>query len=222
MTDHQFFGEDSAVRRTIADALDVLAEKADFSPGRKATVSVKPYELPWGEKVGQITTRYVDRNGARHSVPLPYAANFSALDENRREMFHVFCLDGAIVDFEGYARLKDGRVLRGIEVCRLDFPLVPTGRHYKVIHTLIAMNDAQNRCYFPLRDILPADVPDEGFHDIRFIDCNALSRLKRPQRKKIARKYRDLYEEDISTHTIGEAMRLFGLGRSRRLEHNQK
>src|SRR6202030_447990 len=116
-------------RRTVADALEVLRERAGFADRDCAEICVGLLKLRSAEVVGVVQLLFdVPFQGKTYVVSLPTAGRFYArqLNSSQRDCFAIAKLDRAITDSRGTVLLADGTTLRAGEVSPANLPLEPT------------------------------------------------------------------------------------------------
>jgi hypothetical protein len=135
--------------------------------------------------------------------------------EAEARLFSIFELDGAKIDNNGSVRLSDGAVLRAVEVIPANLPLKPSELDWLIVHHVIWIIEAEDRCYRSLREHAKPkclDLPEDIVPEIRSIDCGALKGLKLPSLKylawQIAKRHPTL---KFSDQKIADTLRKFGM-----------
>jgi hypothetical protein len=216
MKQYQRLCEESRnLRRTIADAVDVLREIADLNEHSRAEVRACPLRLPSGDLTGLVDVLFdVPFREEVSIVSLPTSARFRAIFEgsSRPDYFEISRLDGAIVGTEANVLLTDGTKRRAVEVIPTRLPINPTELDWRIVHHTISIIGAEDRCYRNLREGLPPHLQDM-IPDRRFIDCSRLSGLDLPPLKVIASLIaeRDKTLCKLSPQTVADALRKFGM-----------
>ncbi len=173
-------------RFTVQDAIDVLPKSAGFGDGDFAEIRVGGMRLPSGEVVGLTNVLFISEAvGKTLVVSLPASVRFKANPQGEADpcLFSIFELDGAKVDNNGSVRLPDGTVLRAVEVIPANLPLKPSVLDWLIVHHVISIIGAEDRCYRSLREHAKPkclDLPEDIVPDVRSIDCSALKGLELP------------------------------------------
>jgi hypothetical protein len=191
-------------RRTVADAIQLLAEVAGFGDCDRANIRVSLIGLPSGI-VGLVDLMFKKRPQNRNwIVSLPSSATFTAKRQASSEKvsFDIARLDGAAVDFAGQATLKDSEQVRAIEVEPSRWLGAPSELDWRIVHYTLAIIGAQERCYRQLAGT-----------ELRFLDCALLSGLKIPPLKVLQGKIadRDPTLKKLSQQKIVDALQRFGI-----------
>jgi hypothetical protein len=135
---------------TLSHALDVLANDADFRDDDFAEIQVGFLRLPSQEIVG-LTNIFFNSPalGKMLVVSLATSAEFWAIPEGQVDAcrFSIFELDGAKVDNRGLVRLPRGAVLRAVTVIPAKLPLKPSELDFRIVHHVISIVGAEDRCY---------------------------------------------------------------------------
>jgi hypothetical protein len=219
--------EKRTLRRTIADAIEVLYESADFKAEDHAEIRVKPIEFPSGTIVGVIILEFKAPTSEKiFVVSLPASTRFRAVRQgsSQRECFEISRLDGAPVDSAGNVTLDNGEPIRALELIpsRL-LSYEPSQLDWFIVHSTVAVLGEERRCYRHLGEGLPSPyremVPDE----LRFLDHSALTKLKAPFLKVIAGYIEQRFPHLAvpSEQKIADALARFGIRhpRPRRRRH---
>jgi len=193
-------------RRSIADVVAALEDRADFSKTDRARVRVG--------QVGVVLTLFEPPSSeVGYAVALPTSTQFLGRSPNSStlERFDIARLDGAIFDGAGNVRLADGVALRAVEVIPNRLPSELDELDWRLAHLVIRLTDTEARCYRSVRDGLPPEL-QERVPDLRFIDWSKLRGLPHRLRKVMTSliRERDLTFRDVSDQTIAD--RLFKLG----------
>jgi hypothetical protein len=198
--------EDRLLRRTLADALEVLCKRAGFYSSHQATIAVGGLRLPSGQVVG--LTQLLFRTSAKtYVVSLPTAVKFQAIaaEASRVETFDVFRLDGAIVESDGLVHLADGTQLRAVKVIPAPLPLQPQDLDWRIVHATVKAIGAEKHCYRRLTDAFSEE----------FVDCAKLRDLSPPSRKKLIYLIAKVDPElgKVSGQKIADTLWMFGIRR---------
>ena len=173
----QLMDEGRKSRRTIADAIETMRlVSSSFPANARLAIRTSPLRLPSGDVpfVTQVVCAEL-----RLAVSLPTSKKFRAKGARTPatlefEEFETCLLDGAsaeIIDEQCEVVLSDGRRLRGVQVIPCYLPPCGDGQrqmdalrlHEEVIGLVVAMCNAQDRCYrYVDKDLLP------GFRAARF------------------------------------------------------
>jgi hypothetical protein len=206
-------------RLTVSHAIDVLANDADFGDDDFAEIQVGILPLPSQEIVG-LTNVFFDSRalGKMLVVSLATSAGFWAIRQGEVEAcwFSIFELDGAKVDNGGLVRLSGGAIVRAVTVIPAKLPLKPSELDFRIVHHVISIIGAQDRCYRSLREHAKPSCPDvveEMIPAIQFIDCSTLKGLKLPSLKSIAQRIgqMDPALKRLSRQKIADALLKFGM-----------
>jgi hypothetical protein len=206
-------------RLTVSHAIDVLPKTAGFEDDDLAEIRVGIMPLPSGEVVG-LPIVFFSSNalGKTLVVSLATSAQFKAKRQGEADarLFSIFELHGAKVDNNGMVRLSDGTVIRAVDVVPANLPLKPSDLDWRIVHHVISIIGAQDRCYRSLREHAKPkclDVPEEMIPEIRSIDCSALKGLELPSLKYLAAQIakRDPTLKNLSHQKIADALRKFGM-----------
>jgi hypothetical protein len=205
--------------RTVSDAIDALAQRADFGSADIAEIRVGILQLPSRETVGLTNVSFCSRaTGKPVDVWLATAAEFSAKSQGEAEArrFRILDLNGAKADNDSIVRLSDRTVLRAVEVVAAKLPREPSDLAWRIVHHVISIVKAWDQCYRSLREHAKptcSDLPEEMIPEIRFIDCRALEIGKLPPLKYLKQQIgrRDPSLKRVSHQTIADALRDFGI-----------
>jgi len=201
-------------RRTVADALSLLASCAGFGDDDAAEIRVMLMALAAGKDVGAIAVVFeVPGSDTGYSVPLPTAEYFTAYGSNGLRIREpVKLLNQARVDATGRVHLANGELLRGVEVKPARLPVEPTELDWRIVGVALSCcrtseapspNERENerrvleKCYRPLRHAIPAKYAAEVhmIPDVSLLDCSALKDLQVPSLEAIAASYRQIYPQ---------------------------
>jgi len=202
-------------RRTIADAIDVLCGAVDFGGGGQAKIHVGRLRLASNEVVGlvQLVFEYASKR-KEFMVSLPTSTHFTGVREKtaQRECFDIVRLDGAKVDASGNVVLTRGVELHAVELVPALLPRNPSELDWRIVHHTVAIIGKEERCYRSLRKGLRSRQR-EMVPDVRFLDCQRLSRLDLPPLKVLAIDIaaRDPTLKKLSQQKIADALRKFGV-----------
>jgi hypothetical protein len=206
-------------RLTVSDAIEVLAEDAQFESDDVASIRVVLLRLPSHEEVGMVHVMFDSQALEKTMVVcLATSAGFRAKcqGETTARQFKIFELDCAEVDNDGIVRLSDGAVLRAVEVIPVKLPLKPSELDWRIVHLVISIVAAEDTCYRSVREYAKlncADVSEEMIPEIKFIDCSTLKRLTLPSLKYITQQIskRDPTLKRLSRQKVAETLRKFGM-----------
>jgi hypothetical protein len=201
-------------RRTLADAIEVLHQKAGFGDNDRAEIAIGLLKLPSAEVVGLVQIIFDPQIGDKaYVVALPTSKQFKAYRANARQRscFDIAELDGAVVDGSGNVLLANGIALRAVAVIPARLPLAPTELDWRIVHqTLLAIGAVH--CYRYGEYGLPPQLQQMPA-DLRILDCGTLRGLTLPLLKALAFdiRQRDPRVADISDQQIANALRKFGI-----------
>lgn len=204
------------LRRSVADALDVLHTCAGFTERDRAVICIGRFQLPSRDIVGAIQILFEHPLHAKvYVVSLPTATQFKALlsGRSKRSRFDIARLDRAVVDGTGKVTLSDGTHLRSVEVIPTYMPLEPSELDWRIVHQAISLIGVQKSCYRSLKHGLPIEFK-KTVPDLRFLDCSALRSLPLPMFKIIAGLIQSKYSlADVppSQQQIANSLRKFGI-----------
>lgn len=215
MPEYQRLREESKQsRRTIADALEVLREAADFEEDDRAEIRIGPLQLPSGHVVHLVDIVFdAPLREKVYIVSLPTSAKCRAICDGspRRNELEISRLDGAVIDAEASVYFSGGK-LHAVEV--IPFPLCyePTELDRRIVHLTIAIIGAEDRCYRSLRDGVPLQFQDM-VPDIGLLDCSRLSELDVPPLKNIVSLIaeKDKTLRKLSPQKASDSLRTFGV-----------
>ena len=208
--------DDRMMRRTIADALEVLREFAGFKATNHAEIRIGLLKLPSSNVVGLVDLEFAaPLEEKTYSISLPTSAQFHAArtDTSRRGRFDIARLDGAVVNSTGTVLLSDGVKLRAVEVIPARMPLEPSELDWRIVRQAISLMKAEKSCYRSLKSGLPVQFQKMA-PDLLFIDCSALPDLQLPMFKIIAGLIQAEYppeETPPSQQQIADSLRKFGI-----------
>jgi hypothetical protein len=195
-------------RRTMADAIEVLHEKAGFGANDRAEISIGLLKLPSAEVVGLVQITFDPQIGDKaYVVSLPTSKQFKAYRTNARQRgcFDIAELHGAVLDGSGNVLLANGIALRGVEVIPARLPLEPTELDWRIIHHTLAIIEADD-CYRSWASgLLPADL--------RIADCGTFRGLTLPRLKVLSSRIRerDPTLKMLSTQQVADTLSKFGV-----------
>ena len=201
-------------RRTMADAIEVLREKAGFGDNDRAEIFIGLLKLPSAEVVGLVQIIFDRQIGDKaYVVSLPTSKQFKAYRTNARQRgcFDIAELHGAVVDGSGKVLLANGIALRAVEVVPARLPLEPTELDWRIIHHTLAIIEADH-CYRHFGYGLPSRL-QEMAADIRVLDCRAFRGLTLPPLKVVTSfiRERDPTLQKLSEQQIADSLRKFGI-----------
>jgi hypothetical protein len=202
-------------RRTIADAIHVLCEAVDFASGGQAKMRVGRLRLPSNKVVGLVQLVFKCASKRRgFIVSLPASTHFTGMRDKttQRECFDIVRLDGAKVDASGNVVLTRGAELHGVELVPALLPRNPSELDWRIVHHTVAIIGQEEHCYRSLRKGLRGRQR-EMVPDVRFLDCQQLSKLDLPPLKVLAIDIaaRDWTLKNLSQQKIADALRKFGV-----------
>jgi hypothetical protein len=201
-------------RRTMADAIEVLHEKAGFGDNDRAEMSIGLLQLPSAEVVGLVQIIFGPQIGDKaYVVSLPTSKQFKAYRTNARQRvcFDIAELDGAVLDGSGKVVLADGIAVRAVEVIPARLPLKPTEFDWRIVHCTLSIVGAAH-CYRYWGYGLPPRL-QETVPDLRIVDCGTLGGLTLP-RLEVFGSYireRDPTLRALSTQQVADTLRKFGI-----------
>lgn len=208
--------EERGLRRSIADAIELLYDRANFHNDDHARIHVGLLALPCGKIVGLIDVQFEDFGGQIvHCVSLPTSGRFRAVRQHSKhsETFDITQLAGAAVDATGQVILVDGTFLRGLDVLPAYLPYEPSDLDWRIVHHVVAIAGAQAHCYRRWPDGLAFTPNDNNFdkQSLR-LDCSKLRDLRLPPLKVL---YHAITERDsaliISKQKLTDALAMFGI-----------
>ncbi len=220
MQPHELLREGERNHRfTVSDAIDALAKSAGFGDDDFAEIRVGGMRLPSCEVVGLPNVCFSSNAlGKTLVVSLATSAQFEAKRQGEADarLFSIFELDGATVDNNGSVRPSDGTVLRAVDVIPANLPLKPSELDWLIVHHIIWIIGAQDRCYRSLREHAKPrclDLPEDIVPEIKFIDCSAIKGLELPPLKYLAREIAKKHPalKKLSHQKIADALRKFGM-----------
>jgi hypothetical protein len=215
MPEYQRLCEESkASRRTIADALEVLRQAADFADDDRAEIRIGALHLPSDHIVGLVDIVFdAPHRDKTFIVSLPTSARCRAICDAwpRRRELETSKLDGAVVDAEANVHVSGGK-LRAVEVIPFPLPYEPTELDWRIVRLTIAIIAAEDRCYRSLRDGMPLELR-HMVPDLRFLDCSTLSGLDLPALKYIRSwiTEKDHTLRKLSEQKVADSLRKFGM-----------
>jgi hypothetical protein len=201
-------------RRTMADAIEVLHEKAGFGDNDRAEISIGLLKLPSAEVVGLVQITFDPQIGDKaYVVSLPTSKQFKAYRTNARQRgcFDIAELHGAVLDGSGNVLLANGIALRGVEVIPARLPLEPTELDWRIIHHTLAIIEADD-CYRSWASGLPPQL-QEMVADLRIVDCGTFGGLTLPRLKVLSSRIRerDPTLKMLSTQQVADTLSKFGV-----------
>jgi hypothetical protein len=197
------------LRRTIADAIEVLRQDARFKDTDRARIQVGGLRLPSQETVGLVDVLFEALNERTFIVSLPTSVEFRAKRPGHSEadIFDIFELNDAIVDGNCATQLRNGTVVSTVEVVPALLPHIVTETDLSIVHQTIELVGAKDetRYRFPADLKLPADG----------LDCGTLPRLQDriPLLKQI-KAHIENHEPSlngISEQQISDSLQKFGM-----------
>jgi hypothetical protein len=198
----------------MADAIEVLREKAGFENNHRAEISIGRLKLPSTEVVALVQIIFDPQRGDEaYVVSLPTAKQFKAYRANarQRDRFDIAELHGAALDGSGNVLLTDGTALRAVEVIPARLPLEPTELDWRIIHHALSVLGASH-CYRDLGYGLPQQL-QEMMLDLRIVDCASFDRLTLRPLKVLSSliRERDSTLRRLSAQQVADTLRKFGI-----------
>ena len=202
-------------RRSVADAIELLAAHADFRANNLATICTLQLPIPARKPLFQLCVAFENLSSNVTSlVWLPTSSCFNAqgLDQRRANKFATADLDGAMVDFAGNVSLPTGAQLRAVEVVPATLPYELSDLEWRILECTIK--------YMKIEDVVVRTFGEELDVDVRAtlpvirrIDFQRLKGFEVPPLKVlqhfIIENVRDL--EDISLEKISSALSKCGM-----------
>jgi hypothetical protein len=204
--------EDRNSRRTMADAVEVLREKAGFGNNDRAEISIGRLKLPSAEVVGLVQIIFDPRRSDEACVvSLPTSKQFKAYRANARERdcFDIAELHGAVLDGSGNVLLTNDTALRAVEVIPARLPLEPTEFDWRIIHCTLSIIGAEH-CYRYLSYGLPPQLR-ERVPDLRILDCSTFESLTLPRLKVLISRIRETEPPLPSAQQVADTLHKFGI-----------
>jgi hypothetical protein len=173
-------------RRTLADAIDVLHNDASFEGGDRAEIRLGPMRLPSGDIVSLVGIFF---ESAVHQktfiVWLPTAVSFRAIlqDDSIIARFDIGRLEEATFDETGNVELREGTLMRDVEIIPSRLPYKLSGLDCVIISLTISKIGAQDKCSYSTEGLFSEHPDDDPY--IGFIDCRKLAGLRVPGLKVI-------------------------------------
>jgi hypothetical protein len=198
------------LRRTIADAIEVLRQDARFKDTDRARIQVGRLRLPSQETVGLVDVLFDSLDERTFIVSLPTSGEFRAKrpGHSKADIFDIFELDDAIVDGNYAIQLRDGAVVRAVEVVPALLPHIVTETDLSIVHQTIELVGAKDETRYRF----PADLkllPADG------LDCGTLPSLQDriPLLKQIKAHIEDHEPslKGISEQQISDSLQKFGM-----------
>ena len=202
-------------RRTVADAIEVLHKDAGFEGGGRAEIRLGPMRLPSGDIVSLVGIFF---ESAVHQktfiVWLPTAVKFRAILQDRSviDQCSIGRLEEATLDEAGNVELRDGTLMRAVEIIPARLPYEPSGLDWTIIFLTISKIQAQDKCSYSTGGLF-SEHPDDNPY-IGLIDCSKLADLPRVPELKVIKGYiedREPRLKSLSEQTISNALRKFGM-----------
>ena len=156
MPEYKRLRKGRTLRRTIADAIEVLRQDAKFKDTDRARIQVGGLPLPSQETVGLVDVLFkLSFDERTFIVSLPTSGEFRAKRPGRSkaDIFDIFELDDAIVDGNCAIQLRDGAVVRAVEVVPALLPHIVTETDLSIVHQTIELVGAKDR-----RDIVSPPI----------------------------------------------------------------
>jgi hypothetical protein len=207
--------EERASRRTVADAIELLRQGANLQTDDHAQIHVGLLALPSSQVVGLIDIQFEDFGGDLvHCVSLPTSGQFRAICQHsaRIETYDILRLVCASVNGAGQVTLADGAVVHAVEVLPVYLHYEPSNLDWRIVHHVIAIAGAEDRCYRRWPDGLEFALSDKTF-DRLHLDCSKLSELDLPSLKVLARAIskRDRGLKRLSRQKLADTLAMFGI-----------
>lgn len=212
--------DDRSLRRTVADALEVLRQETGFTDADSAAIQLAGLRPLSGKDVWLTQVQFEAREGT-YGVSLPSAYCFSARTASgQRESFDMRRLHGAEVSGTGQVRLADGTLLSAVEVLPARLPLEPSQLDWTILRHTLSLIDPEARSTIPLADRFPSEV-GEAIPDARVLDFGKLTSLLNevqvPYLKVIAAHIATCEPDlNISQQKISDTLAAFGIRPIRR------
>jgi hypothetical protein len=202
------------LRRTTADAIEVLHVEAGFGGSDRADIRIGFLKLPSAEVVGLVQIIFDPQAGDKaYVVSLPTSKQFKAYRANapQRDRFDIAELDGAVLDAMGNVLLTNGAALRAVEVVPARLPLEPTELDWRIIRCTLSIIEADH-CYRHLAYGLSPQL-QEMVPDLRILDCSTFGGMTLSRLKVLAFDIRQREQtlNDISDQQIAAMLRKFGI-----------
>jgi hypothetical protein len=196
-------------RRTIADALDAVAQ--DLAPGERLSARIKigPLQLPSGKCTALVKVVFTDLGCI---VALPTAAQFRARVQTRTpyQTFEISRLDDAEVRPDGSVVLLDGTRLRAVEVIPTYLRYVPSELDLRILRHVIELTQS-HFCYRSIREGLPEQLQSQ-VPDVHALDYARVRRVQPPILKVIRAYIQDHDRElKVSDQKIADALATCGV-----------
>jgi hypothetical protein len=203
----QLYDTDRTARRTIADAIEVLRTKSDFSENSRAQIRTRELRLPTGDVTSLVQMVSHEIGWA---VSLPTSAHFVGTRTMAPgpEHFNISRLEGAIVDSNGNVELSDGTYLHKVHVVPTAISSKVTEMEALIVHLVVACVAAQDKCYRYLHETaLPG---------MKFLDYSTLPGLELPTLKGIYRYVIERTEKSpqlprVSRQTVARVLNKCGM-----------
>jgi hypothetical protein len=201
-------------RRTVADAIEVLHKNVGFEGDDRAQIRLGPMRLPSGDIVSLVGIFF---ESAVHQttfiVWLPTAVKFRAIlrDQSVIDQFDIGRLQEATLDDAGNVELRDGTLIRAVEIIPVRLPYNLSGLDCIIIRLTISKIGAQDKCSYSTEGLFSEHPGDDPF--IGFIDCSKLAGLRVPE-LKVIKGYIEYHEPKLATlsaQKISDALRKFGM-----------
>jgi hypothetical protein len=135
-------------RRTVADAIEVLHKDAGFEGDDRAEIRLGPMRLPSGDIVNLVGIFF---ESAVHQktfiVWLPTAVKFRAIlhDHSVIDQFDIGRLEEAVWDDAGNVELRDGTLMRAVDIIPAPLPYKLSGLDCAIIRLAISKLGAQHK-----------------------------------------------------------------------------
>jgi hypothetical protein len=197
------------LRRTIADAIEVLRQDARFKDTDRARIQVGGLRLPSQETVGLVDVLFDSLDEKTFIVSLPTSGEFRAKrpGQPKAAIFDIFELDHAMVDGNCAIQLRDGTVVRAVEVVPALLPYIVTETDFSIVHQTIELVGAKDETRYRL----PADLKLSADG----LDCGKLPGLQDriPLLKQIKAHIEDHEPslKGISEQQISDSLQKFGM-----------
>jgi hypothetical protein len=203
--------DEKHLRRTIADALELLRAEANFSDEDHAEISVAPLPIT---TCAQSVALLFKTNLVTSIVMMPSTEQFQAFrpGESRHQTWDIRHLHKAVVHGAGAVRLTDGTLLKAVEIIVADLPWRLTPLDYLIMkHALAAMGLQEDSFRRSLREGVPEKYR-ETVPDLRWWDFAKLAQVRAPA-FKIFQRYleRERSSFSVSRQKYFEALTKAGM-----------
>jgi hypothetical protein len=174
-------------RRSVADAIEVLATYANFRVGSIGKIATGLFPFPSKDPLAQLYVGYTDlAEGVTFVVWLPICNSAKATHVNQRSPYplNVFDLNDATVDFHGNVVLTSGARLRGVEVIPASLPYELSDLERRILWCTIQFMNVEDIVVRTLGEELELELR-QGLPTIRKVDFQRLKGLVSPSLESI-------------------------------------